>query len=104
MRAAFISALVLGLCVGSQASLALEDCTNVEPWRKRPVNCRGGGFDDLSRDLEAMQAAMKGVGSDIRVRTPPSNGRCMFVQGRKTRVAPCGGEVPPNEARILLDY
>jgi len=101
---AFVGVLVLSLCIGSQAALALEDCVNIEPWRKRPVNCKGGGFDDLSRDLEAMQANMKGSGNDLRLRTPPSNARCMFMDGRKTRVAPCGDQLSATEAKILLDY
>jgi hypothetical protein len=101
---AFVGVLVLSLCAGSQAALALEDCVNIEPWRKRPVNCKGGGFDDLSRDLEAMQANMKGSGNDLRLRTPPSNARCMFMEGRKTRVAPCGEALGPSETKILLDY
>jgi hypothetical protein len=101
---AFVSVLVLSLCVGSQAALALEDCVNVEPWRKRPINCQGGGFDDLSRDLEAMQANMKGSGNDLRLRQPPSNARCIFMEGRKARVAPCGEPLGPSEAKVLLDY
>lgn len=101
---AVIGVLVLSLCVGSQAASALEDCVNVEPWRKRPVNCTGGGFDDLSRDLEAMQANMKGVGNSIRLRTPPSNARCLFMEGRKARVARCADQTSPSEAKILLDY
>jgi hypothetical protein len=100
----FVGVLVLSLCAGSQAASALEDCVNVEPWRKRPVNCTGGGFDDLSRDLEAMQANMKGSGNDLRLRTPPSNARCIFMQGRKTRISPCGAPHAPDEAKILLDY
>lgn len=101
---AVIGVLVLGLCVGSQTASALEDCVNVEPWRKRPVNCKGGGFDDLSRDLEAMQANMKGVGNDMRVRTPPSNARCIFMEGRKARVASCNEQTAARESKILLDY
>lgn len=101
---AFVGVLLLSLCAGSQAALALEDCVNVEPWRSRPVNCKGSGFDDLSRDLEAMQANMKGTGNDLRLRTPPANARCIFMEGRKTRVAPCGEPVLPSEAKILLDY
>ncbi|MBX3501207.1 MAG: hypothetical protein KF889_17340 [Alphaproteobacteria bacterium] len=100
----FVGVLALSLCAGSQAGLALEDCVNVEPWRKRPVNCQGSGFDDLSRDLEAMQANMKGSGNDLRLRTPPSNARCIFMNGRKARVAPCGEPLSPSEAKILLDY
>jgi hypothetical protein len=101
---AFIGVLVLGLCLGSQAASALEDCVNVEPWRNRPLNCKGGGFDNLSRDLEAMQANMKGAGNDMRLRTPPSNARCIFMEGRKTRVARCEERLSPSEAKILLDY
>ena len=101
---AVIGVLVLGLCVGSQTALALEDCVDVEPWRKRPINCKGGGFDDLSRDLEAMQANMKGVGNDMRLRTPPTNARCMFMEGRKTRVGRCADQTSPSETKILLDY
>jgi hypothetical protein len=101
---AVIGVLVLGLCVGSQAAWALEDCVNVEPWRNRPTNCKGGGFDDLSRDLEAMQANMKGVGNDMRLRTPPSNARCIFMEGRKTRVGRCADQTASTETKILLDY
>ncbi len=99
-----IGVLVLSLCVGSQAALALEDCVNVEPWRKRPVNCVGSGFDDLSRDLEAMQANMKGVGNDVRLRTPPSNARCIFMEGHKARVASCNDQSSSSASKILLDY
>ncbi|MBV9833746.1 MAG: hypothetical protein JO055_05020 [Alphaproteobacteria bacterium] len=101
---AFIGVLVLSLCAGSQAALALEDCVNVEPWRNRPVNCKGSGFDSLSRDLEAMQANIKGTGNDLRLKTPPSNARCIFMEGRSTRVARCDEQLSPNEAKILLDY
>jgi hypothetical protein len=101
---AFISMLVLGLCVGSQAASALEDCVNVEPWRNRPINCRGGGFDDLSKDLGAMQANMKCVGNDMRLRTPPSNARCIFMDGRNARVGRCADQLAAGETRILLDY
>ena len=101
---AFVGVMVLSLCAGSQAALALEDCVNVEPWRNRPVNCKGSGFDSLSRDLEAMQANIKGTGNDLRLKTPPSNARCIFMEGRNTRVARCDDQLSPNEAKILLDY
>ena len=101
---AFVGVLVLAIGLSSQSVLALEDCTNVEPWRKRPVNCTGSGFDNLSRDLEAMQANMKGVGNDLRLKTPPTNARCIFMEGRKTRIARCGEPMSPSESKILLDY
>lgn len=101
---AFFGVLIVALCMSSQAALALEDCTNVEPWRKRPQNCTGAGFDNMSRDLEAMQANMKGMGNDLRLRTPPTNARCIFMQGQKARVARCGEQQGPDEAKILLDY
>lgn len=101
---AFAGVLIAGLCLASQTAIALEDCVNVEPWRKRPVNCRGSGFDVLSRDLEAMQANMRGSGNDLQLRTPPSNARCVFMEGRKTRVARCDQQLSANEAKILLDY
>lgn len=101
---AFVGVLVLSLWAGPQAASALEDCVNVEPWRNRPVNCKGGGFDNLSRDLEAMQANMKGTGNDLRLRTPPSNARCIFMEGRAARVARCDARHSASEAKILLDY
>lgn len=101
---AIIGVLIAGLCMTSHTAIALEDCVNVEPWRKRPVNCRGSGFDVLSRDLEAMQANMKGSGNDLRLRTPPSNARCIFMQARKTYVARCDAQLAAGETKILLDY
>lgn len=101
---AFVGVLVLAFGLISQSVLALEDCTNVEPWRKPPVNCKGSGFDDLSRDLEAMQANMKGNGNDMRLRTPPTNARCIFMDGPKTRVGRCGEQMAPSDSKILLDY
>jgi hypothetical protein len=101
---AFVGVLVLAMCMSSQAVLALEDCTNVEPWRKRPQNCTGSGFDDMSRDLEAMQANMKGVGNDLRLRTPPTNARCIFMDGAKSRVGRCGEQPGQHDGKILLDY
>ena len=101
---ALVGVVVLALCMSSQAVLALEDCTNIEPWRKRPLNCTGSGFDDMSRDLEAMQANIKGMGNDLRLKTPPTNARCIFMEGHKTRVGRCGEQPGAGETKILLDY
>ena len=101
---AFLGVLLLGLCAGSQAASALRIVVNVEPWRNRPVNCKGSGFDNLSRDLEAMQANMKGAGNDLRLHTPPSNARCIFMDGRAARVARCDARHAAGEAKVLLDY